>query len=157
MLNGGFAQPSITGRNPVITFCNAIDSLNNVSERLRNVTIECLDYVDCIKRYDSKDTVFFCDPPYLTTEHYYGEGNFTHDDHCTLADLLHKIKGKAMITHYQNDPYDELYRDCRWYEYQSFKGSYKADTGETKPQTVEILYCNFEPEVKTRNLFQGMN
>lgn len=157
MQSGGFASPSVTGRNPVQSFRNAVDSLNDVSERLRNACIENLNYQECIKKYDSKDSLFFCDPPYLTTEHYYGEGNFTHDDHRALADLLHKIKGKAMVTHYQNDLYDELYRDWRRYEYSSFKGSHKSDTGETKPQTVEILYCNFEPEIKTRNLFQGMN
>lgn len=62
-----------------------------------------------------------------------------------------------MVTHYQNDLYDELYRDWQRYEYSSFKGSHKSNTGKTKPQTTEILYCNFEPEVKTRSLFQGMN
>ncbi len=155
MLTGGFSQPSVS-RNTAMSFRNAVDSLNDVSERLRNVTIECLDYTACVQRYDSKDTLIFADPPYLRSEHYYGEGNFTHEDHYTLADLLHGVKGMVMITHYQNDLYDELYSDWRRHEYQSFKSSYKSD-GEEKPKTVEVLYTNFEPEIKTRNLFQGMN
>ncbi|MCF6159518.1 MAG: DNA adenine methylase [wastewater metagenome] len=156
-LRGGFAVPSTTGRNPVQSFRNAIDSLNAVADRLRNVCIENLDYRECINRYDSRDTLFFCDPPYLNAEHYYTRGDFTLDDHSTLADLLHQVKGKVMITHYQNDLYDELYRDWQRYKFQSFKGSHKADTGEVKPQTTEALYCNFEPRAKTRDLFERLN
>lgn len=90
---GGFAVPSTTGRNPVQSFRNAVDSLNDIAKRLRNVCLENLDYRECIKRYDSKETLFYIDPPYYGSEHYYDRGNFTHDDHHTLAGLLHKIKG----------------------------------------------------------------
>lgn len=69
--------------------------------------------------------------------------------------FLKNIKGKVMITHYQNGLYDELYRDWQRYEYQSFKGSRKSD-GEAKPKTTEVLFCNFKPEVRTRNLFEGV-
>ena len=50
---GGFAVPSTTGRNPVQSFRNAIEGLDDVAERLRNVCIENLPYDECIKRYDS--------------------------------------------------------------------------------------------------------
>ena len=93
---GGFAVPSTTGRNPVQSFRNAVDSLKAIAERLRGVCIENLDYQECIRRYDSKDTLFYCDPPYLDSEHYYGN-TFTQDDHRTLAEILHGIKGQAMV------------------------------------------------------------
>ncbi len=149
---GGFGIPSKgTGRNPARTFRTAIDSLDIIADRLKNAVIECLDYADCIQRYDSPGSLFFCDPPYLSTEDYYGKGCFTLEDHHKLAGLLHNIKGKAMVTHYQNDLYDELYQDCQRFEYQSFKGSYKSE-GESKPKTNEVLYTNFRP-LKTRGLF----
>ena len=149
---GGFGMPSKgTGRNPARTFRTAIDSLDIIADRLKNAVIECLDYADCIQRYDSETTLFYCDPPYLNTEDYYGKGCFTLEDHHKLAELLHDIKGHAMVTHYQNDLYDELYQGWNRCEYQSFKGSHKSE-GESKPKTVEVLYCNFEP-VKTRGLF----
>ena len=56
-----------------------------------------------------------------------------------------------MFTHYQNGLYDELYQGWHRYEYQSFKGSHKL-ADESKPKTVEILYCNFKP-VRQRSLF----
>ena len=149
---GGFAVPSTTGRNPVQSFRNSIDGLNDIAERLRNVCIENLDYTNCIKRYDSENTLFYCDPPYLDTEHYYGKDSFSQDDHRTLAELLNGVKGKAMITHYANSLYDDLYKGWNRFEYISFKGSHKSE-GEEKPKTVEVLYCNFQQD-RTRGLFQ---
>jgi len=52
-LRGGFAVPSTTGRNPIISFRNTVDSMNTIAERLKNVCIENLSYDKCIKRYDS--------------------------------------------------------------------------------------------------------
>lgn len=150
---GGFAIPSTTGRNPAQSFRTAIDSFEDIARRLRNVTIECLPYQECIKRYDSEDTLFYCDPPYLDAENYYGKDSFGQDDHYKLAELLHSIKGKAMVSHYANSVYDELYRGWNRYEYQSFKGSHKSE-GEEKPKTVEVLYCNFQ-SARTRSLFDG--
>jgi len=149
---GGFKIPSVTGRNPMKSFRNAITSMNTVAERLRNVCIENLPYAECIRRYDSMDTLFYCDPPYLNTEDYYGKGCFTLEDHHKLAELLHNIKGHAMITHYSNELYNSLYKGWNLCEYQSFKNSHKSE-GEEKPKTVEVLYCNFEST--QRGLFNG--
>ena len=148
---GGFAVPSTTGRNPVQSFRNAVDCLKAIAERLRNVCIENLDYQDCIQRYDSETTLFYCDPPYWDSEHYYGD-SFSHEDHHRLAELLHGIKAQVMVSHYSNELYDELYQGWNRYEYASFKGSHKADPGTEKPFTLECLYTNFET-VKNRSLF----
>lgn len=88
---GGFAIPSTTGRNPVQSFRNAVDSLKAIAERLRNVCIENLDYQECIRRYDSPETLFYIDCPYYGHEHYYGD-TFTQDDHRSLANLLHEVR-----------------------------------------------------------------
>jgi len=141
-------------QDPVTSFRNSIKDLDTIAERLRGVCIENLDYQECIRRYDSPESLFYCDPPYLGVEHYYGN-TFTQDDHRTLAELLYGIKGHVMVSHYSNELYDELYQGWNRYEYASFKGSHKADPGTEKPKTVEVLYCNFEP-VKTRGLFNEM-
>lgn len=152
-LRGGFAVPSTTGRNPIISFRNTVDNMNTIAERLKNVCIENLSYDKCIKRYDSKETLFYCDPPYLNSEYYYGKDSFSHEDHHRLAGLLHGIKGQVMVSHYSNRLYDDLYKGWHRYEYQSFKGSHKS-TGEAKPKTIECLWANFEVNQKT--LFSGM-
>ncbi len=148
---GGFAVPSTTGRNPAQSYYNAIDNIEHIAKRLRGVTIECLNYAECIQRYDCPETLFYCDPPYLNTEDYYGKDNFALEDHYKLAELLHDIKGHAMVSHYSNELYDSLYKGWHRYEYQSFKGSHKAEPGTGKPVTVECLFTNYE--AAQRSLF----
>lgn len=150
---GGFAAPSTTGRNPCQTFRNITDSLNEISKRLKYVIFEDLDYRECLNKYDSPDTFFYCDPPYLNTRDYYGKGCFNEEDHYRLAEILHNIKGQAMITHYKNNVYDGLYEGWQRYEYETFKASYgltKSNPDDTtRPKVVEVLYCNFRlPEQK---------
>ncbi len=149
---GGFAVPSVTGRNPAQSYFNAIDGLEGIAGRLRGVTIECLDYADCIKRYDSPETLFYCDPPYLDAGHYYGK-DFTQENHHRLSEILHGVKSRVMVSHSANGLYDDLYAGWRRFESSSFKGSHKSE-GEEKPKTTEVLYCNFKPVGQNRSLFQ---
>ncbi|MBM4054416.1 MAG: DNA adenine methylase [Planctomycetes bacterium] len=147
---GGFACPSISGRNPAKTFRNIVDSLEHIAGRLQDVTIECLDYAECIRRYDSENTFFYIDAPYYGSEHYYGN-SFTENDHYGLAELLHGIKGKVMVSHCQNSLYDSLYGGFNCYYRQSFKGSYKSNNGVEKPKIIECVWLNYQPE----SLFEG--
>ncbi|MFO0795413.1 MAG: DNA adenine methylase [Candidatus Brocadiaceae bacterium] len=154
---GGFACPSRnTTRNPAKTYQNGIDVLEYIGKRLKGVTVECLDYRTCIEKYDSPESFFFCDPPYFSAEHYYGD-SFTVQDHYKLSEILHMVKAKVMVSHYSNDLYDRLYNGWYRYEFQSFKGSHKAESGQGKPKTVEVVYCNFEQEIKTRGLFDVLS
>ena len=59
-----------------------------VHERIAGVTVENLDYSDFIQRYDRPDTLFYLDPPYHGTEHYYGLGAFERADFARLAAQL---------------------------------------------------------------------
>ncbi len=142
---GGFSAPSITGRNPAKTLRNITDTLNAVAKRLRYVTFENLGYADCIKKYDSENTLFYCDPPYLDKEFFYEKNCFSEEDHYALAELLHNAKSKVMVSHYENEVYDKLYAGWVRHEYESFKvskGITKTNTASTRPRTVEVLYCN---------------
>lgn len=155
VVHGGFACPSKnTTRNPAMTYQNSIDALNHIAERLKGVTIECLNYVDCIQKYDSPGTLFYIDPPYYGHEDYYGD-SFTEQDHYRLIGILHSVKAKVMLSHYECDTYDQLYRGWNKYMFESFKGSHKADINETKPATNECLYTNFQESCKQKFLFQG--
>ena len=147
---GGFATASVTGRNPCISFRNTVKTLDDVAERLRCVIIENLSYEQCLSKYDSPESLFYIDCPYYGAEDYYGD-TFTERDHYTLSDILHSVKAKVMLSHYECGTYNQLYHDWNKFTFDSFKGSHKS-TGEEKPKTVECLYCNFKPE--TGGLFQ---
>ena len=89
-------------------------SLIDVSARLAKVQFENKNAIDIIKRYDSPGTLFYCDPPYphesrQSTDSYKYE--MSNRDHEHLAEILHSIKGKAVISGYKCELMDRAYSD----------------------------------------------
>jgi len=60
------------------------------------LNIECLDWRDCIGRYDRGHTLFYLDPPYFGTKDYVH--NFEEEDFAALAAVLALIKGKFLLS-----------------------------------------------------------
>lgn len=67
-------------------------------ERLAGVVIECLPWQTLIDRWDRPGTLFFLDPPYWGTEHYYGRGMFERGEYEALAARLKTIRGRFIMT-----------------------------------------------------------
>ena len=72
-----------------------------IIDRLMRVQIENAPGLEVIQRYDTTETLFYLDPPYVhdargDTHAYYGE--MTDADHTELANLLHEIKGRAAVS-----------------------------------------------------------
>lgn len=76
--------------------------------RYNRVTLECLDFEECIAKYDGEKTFFFIDPPYPEREHLY-RTTFATVDHARLADALRRIKGKALVTLPDREDVREMY------------------------------------------------
>lgn len=80
-------------------------------DRLSRVQIDCRDALEVIAYWDSPDTVFYLDPPYVgDSRHdpdvYRYEADIDH--HRKLVDVLLGIKGQAMLSGYDNDVYNPL-------------------------------------------------
>lgn len=73
-----------------------VDRIEKFSPRLKNVRIHQGDYERIVRKYDSKDTVFYLDPPYPGYRADVGETEF--DEERFLA-LLKSIKGKFLVTY----------------------------------------------------------
>lgn len=65
-------------------------------DRLKGVKISEASYEKLIKEHDSKDTVFFLDPPYPEYNQNVGERSF---DGEKFAEVLRSIKGKFLVTY----------------------------------------------------------
>jgi DNA adenine methylase len=83
------------------------------------VQIENRPAIDMIRLYDSPQTLFYCDPPYLHETRgdsgAYGY-EMEQDDHHELAQALHRVIGKAAISGYRCDLMDTLYQDWRRFD-----------------------------------------
>lgn len=121
------------------------DNLERVVERLRTVQIECIDGIKCIEKYDCEDCVHYVDCPYVHSTRVgndqYGEYEMTDAQHIELANVLNKIKGRALVSGYRCDLYDNLYKNWRRVEFDLPNNSAK---GKTKQRRIETLYLNYE-------------
>lgn len=86
----------------VKSYNNKIERLRACALRLMKVSISNEDALKCINRWDTPDTLFYCDPPYIDTDcgHYKG---YTHDQYRELISTLEKAKGRALVSGYEND------------------------------------------------------
>lgn len=94
---------------------STIDMLPAISERLLRVQIEHQDFRQIFSTYDTEETFFYVDPPYIPETRSAGE--YTHEltikDHKDLVNILLSIKGKAMLSGYENDVY-KLLEEAGW-------------------------------------------
>lgn len=125
----GLAQTSSEGRwahcihtsrsgmsGSVSRWLGSVEGLSHIVERLKRLQIENAPAVEIIERYDSKDTVFYLDPPYVHSargdKSAYGF-EMTDDQHVELSESLHNIRGRAVISGYRTKLYDRLYKKWR--------------------------------------------
>ena len=109
---------------------------------------ECLDFEEHINKYDSKETLFYLDPPYWSSEfqYYRGAEHFGKEGHQRLADMLAWIDGKFILSYYDFEGLDEMYpKDKYRWEGKSFT---KASTTISNlsmedKQGHEILIMNY--------------
>lgn len=100
-------------QSPAADWAN-MTHLNAVANRFRKVQIEHGPAIDVIERYDSPETLFYVDPPYVLDTRvdrsaYVHE--MTDDDHAALAKVLHAVKGSVVLSGYRSDLYKSLYGD----------------------------------------------
>jgi DNA adenine methylase len=72
--------------------------LADVHERLAGVTIECLDWLAFVDRYDRPGTLFYLDPPYHGTEGDYGKQLFGREQFALMAERLAGLRGRFILS-----------------------------------------------------------
>jgi len=116
------------------------EDLSEAHLRLSRATVENLPYETLIKRYDSKDTFFYCDPPYWDCENDYGKGLFGKEDFTQLRDVLAKCQGKWLVSINNVPQIRELFKG---YEFKEVQTSYRLSISKHKPVT-ELLIANYK-------------
>jgi DNA adenine methylase len=138
-----------SGGETVSKWNNAIEKLYEVAEKIRvDFQITNLDYIECINKIDFKEAFFYCDPPYpKETRASFNDYKFEFDtqNHISLSERLHNIEGMAMVSSYNSELYNELYKDWRKVEFPIKKNNIRS--GEVR----EVVYMNYEP--KANGLF----
>jgi DNA adenine methylase len=127
-------------------------------ERLSRVQIDCIDGIECIKYWDTPETVFYIDPPYVLEARkerrlYKNEPDLSY--HKRLVETILTAKGKILLSCYDQPVYLPL-KEAGWqkltkrtvcYMAGRIRGSKLQGAGTAKahvPRT-ETLYLNFTP------------
>ncbi len=152
----GLAQTSSEGRwahcvltsragmaGAVSRWLGAVEGLPEIVQRLQRVQIENAPAIEVIQRYDTPETLFYLDPPYVHDSR--GDKKayafeMSDDDHRELADVLQNIQGRAVISGYRCDLYDELFSN--WFRVDAPIKRCNASKGLRQ----ESLWMNFDPE-----------
>jgi DNA adenine methylase len=77
-------------------------NLPKALERIKSVHIACEDALRFIQRWDSPQTLFYCDPPYVNTNQGHYEG-YSIQDYRNLCDLLNRITGSYVLSGYPQE------------------------------------------------------
>ena len=90
--------------------------LDDLHSRLAGVVVENLDWLAFIDRYDRNGTLFYCDPPYWGTEHYYGKSLFNRDQFAIMAERLNCLKGRFIMSISDVQEIRDLFADFKMIE-----------------------------------------
>lgn len=91
----------------VNSWLSIIDMLPEIHRRIMRVQIEHKDFREILRTYDTEDTLFYNDPPYVHSVRKGGKYKYemSDDDHRELVEMLLNLKGKAILSGYYNEIY----------------------------------------------------
>lgn len=134
--NSGFSGGTKKGKTTdATTWANIPVNLAAIVQRLQGVIIENVPALELLNKHDSLDTLFYCDPPYLhstrtTTKGYQHEMSFS--DHEILLNKLIRLRGKVVISGYDNELYNDILSGWIKRETQSRAASQRGATVRTE-------------------------
>lgn len=149
----GLAQTSTLGRwanckntsrsgmsGAVSRWLGGVEALEDISTRLLRVQIENRPAAEVIRLYDSTQTLFYCDPPYLHETR--GDSKaygfeMDNEQHEELSELLGRCEGKVAVSGYRCPPMDKWYRGWRRYDAPAMQ------CHSTKTTRHECLWMNY--------------
>lgn len=125
------------------SYHQAVKRLSEWQERFNQVQIEQLDFEDLISRYDSPDTMFYCDPPYMDE----GDDLYSHDggfEHGRFVDALIESEAKWVVS-YTRVP-QPLREAAVCIDEKDRKVRMRQGQGDWEKTNTERLIMNFNPE-----------
>jgi len=130
---------STTGK-PRFNLLTLESTIEKAWQRLINVQIECKDFRDLIPRYDRPHSFFFLDPPYWNIPGY--KHDFKEPDFLELAEILHKLKGRFLMTINDTDEVRDIFQGFLIKEV-TLKYSVSTKPQSRATQRTELLISNY--------------
>lgn len=135
----GFASAAV--RNKAGRFANNREELREFKERFDRVQIENLDYAEVVDRFDSEDTLFYADPPYVSEgDDLYTHGEFDHD---RFVETMAGVGGTFLISYAELPAGLDEYHTVQKGRQQFMNKQHDNETRST--EATETLVMNYDP------------
>jgi DNA adenine methylase len=122
---------------------NTIDDLLEVGDRLRQIQIENSDFEKVIDLYDGKETLFYCDPPYVSSSRKVDDvylHEMSNADHIRFLNRVTNIEGMAVISGYDTELYNSYLSD--WVKKNFSHVSRSSGHGEKDRNRTEVVWLS---------------
>lgn len=157
----------IASINKPQVYMNSLRNIIEIRKRLENVIIENLDWEDCMNKYDSKDTLFYLDPPYpievINTEKCYkfNDKFKTLEEHKEFLIKLKRYEGMIILSGYDNEVYHQILNDWKAEYKKTYSPTSSYFTNKIKnhnPERMEVIWINPQclAKLKQQKLFTIM-
>jgi DNA adenine methylase len=119
-----------------------LERLPAISARLQGVELYQGDALDLVERFDTRDTLFYLDPPYVraarTARDTY-KHEMSDEDHVRLLDAIAGVRGMVVLSGYHSPLYDHALGSWERHEFER-----PNDSGQTKVKTrrVEVVWLS---------------
>lgn len=138
---GGTQTSGRCSESQAQTWRNRQGRIGHVLNRLSGVHVQSMDAVDLIEKWDSPQTFFYVDPPYVGTScgHYSGYGA---DDQAALLRALDGAQGSFVLSGYADSAIDAQARASGWSRLSHDAScSIAMGAGGARRGRKEVLWC----------------
>ena len=143
-IDSTFSFSKFHGNSEPRRYFKKIKNIAKAAARLRNAYIMNDNAVSLITKIDSDNILFYLDPPYPDTiKNYYH--SFSMDEFEVLLNTLTKIKGKFLLSCYDNDMIIKFEQKFGWnrFVFEKRRISDSKNSGKNKQFCSESLVMNF--------------
>lgn len=146
------ANSNRSGTTPAHDWANYPDVIPSITARLQGVVIENRPAIEVMRQHDGKETLHYCDPPYLPETRKerqrknYGRFEMSEDDHLKLIECLRALKGMVVLSGYPSSLYEYELGDWKQIERPTLADGARART--------EVLWLN--PAAQEGNAQQNL-
>lgn len=121
------------------SWVNYSECFEEIIERLKGIVLENLDYRKVIEKYDSSETFFYLDPPYVkatrSEKHAYRH-DFSDADQKIFLETLKGIKGMVIVSGYEHPMYAGLEWTKIQAKFKTQRPTFKTETLWLCPKTI---------------------
>lgn len=140
---GAWARNFDAKRTRVSEWCETVDRLHEIADRLRRVQIESRDFRELLPECDLDGTVIYADPPYLAETR--GRSAYQHEmseaDHAELLGILNRLRrARVVLSGYDSPLYRARLRSWTRFEFQRTVST--ARPRQQKVRRTEVVWVS---------------